>query len=60
MVTFPGIITINIDKLIINYEDLKSINILLPSPNPINETSNPRIKNNQKFAFIIFKPVYKF
>ena len=60
MVTFPGIITINIDKLMINYEDLKSINILLPSPNPLNETSNPRIKKIQKFAFIIFKPVYKF
>ena len=57
MVTFPGIITINIDKLIINYEDLKSINIFLPSPNPKNETNSPRIKNSQKFAFIIFKPV---
>ena len=60
MVTLPGIITINIDKLMINYEDLKSINILLPSPNPNNWKSSPRIKNNQKFAFIIFKPVYKF
>ena len=60
MVTFPGIITINIDKFIINYEDLKSINIFLPSPNPKNETNSPRIKNSQKFAFIIFKPVYKF
>jgi hypothetical protein len=60
MVTFPGITTINIDKFIINYEDLKSINILLPSPNPNNLKSSPRIKNIQKFAFKIFKPVYKF
>ena len=60
MVTFPGRIIINIDKLRINYEDLKSINILLPSLNPNNWIISPTIKNTQKFPFIVYEPAYKF